>query len=89
MCYNTVCPPHQYRPSEDVFNAAQSGAMVTDLVSHELEYLLDQLTNVRGKLNFQCTTSIILFHPQNKEVDMKNDWKLLTLFIGVNDICRG
>ena len=46
VCYDVVCPPYQYRPSEDVFNAAQSGAMITDLVSHEMDYLVEELKKV-------------------------------------------
>ena len=30
----------------DVFNAAQSGAMAPNLVTHEFSYLLDQLKHV-------------------------------------------
>lgn len=46
LCYGFICPPFQYRPKEDVFNAAQSGAMVLDLISPELKYLLEQLKKV-------------------------------------------
>ncbi len=46
LCYDIICPPFQYVSKKDVFNAAQSGAMVTDLVSHEFSYLLDQLKKV-------------------------------------------
>ena len=45
MCYGILCPG-QYEPSKDVFNAAQSGAMIPNLVSHEFRYLLDQLKYV-------------------------------------------
>ena len=34
-------------------------------------------------------SNMILCAFQNKNVDMENDWKLLTLFIGGNDICLG
>ena len=46
LCYDVICPPLQYEPSKDVFNAAQSGAMVPNLVSHEFKYLLEQLKSV-------------------------------------------
>ena len=46
MCYGLLCPPFQYEPKKDVFNAAQSGAMVTDLVKHELSYLIKQVREV-------------------------------------------
>jgi hypothetical protein len=42
--------------------------MVSDLVTHELDYLLGQLK-------------------ANPNINMKEDWKLLTLFIGANDLC--
>ena len=48
LCYDIICPPYQYRSDQDVFNAAQSGAMVANLVSHEFSYLLDQLKKVRS-----------------------------------------
>ena len=40
-----VCHSLQYKPSKDVFNAAQSGAIVwyQIQVSHEFKYLLEQL----------------------------------------------
>ena len=46
LCYDIICPPFQYEPSKDVFNAAQSGAMVRNLVSHEFDYLVKQLESV-------------------------------------------
>ena len=70
LCYDILCPPFQYEPQKDVFNAAQSGAMVPNLVTHEFDYLYTQLTS-------------------NPEVDMANDWKLLTVFVGANDLCLG
>jgi len=68
LCYGPLCPPFQYRPEYDVFNAAQSGAMVGDLVTHEVDYLVKQVKN----------------HPQ---VNIKEDWKILTILIGANDLC--
>ena len=47
FCYDILCPPFQYEPQKDVFNAAQSGAMVPNLVTHEFDYLYKQLTSVR------------------------------------------
>ena len=46
LCYGIFCLPWQYKPEQDVFNAAQSGAMITDLVTHEFDYLLEQLKKV-------------------------------------------
>ena len=48
LCYTYTCPPLQYRPWQDVLNAAQTGAMVKDLVSHEFNYLLRELRKVMG-----------------------------------------
>jgi len=68
LCYGPLCPPFQYHPAIDVLDAAQSGAMVADLVTHEWDYLLKQLT-------------------ANTNISMANDWKLLTILIGANDLC--
>jgi len=68
LCYGPLCPPFQYRPEYDVFNSAQSGAMVGDLVTHEVDYLIKQVK-------------------AHKDIDIKNDWKILTLLIGANDLC--
>lgn len=68
ICIDPICPDGQYRPSQDVLNAAQSGAMVADLNVHEYDYLVSQLTTIPG-------------------IDMQNDWKVLTLLIGANDLC--
>eukprot|EP01113_Clastostelium_recurvatum_P050823 TRINITY_DN971_c0_g1_i1.p1 TRINITY_DN971_c0_g1~~TRINITY_DN971_c0_g1_i1.p1 ORF type:complete len:368 (-),score=69.39 TRINITY_DN971_c0_g1_i1:122-1225(-) len=68
LCYGALCPPYQYHPAQDVLNGAQSGATITDLVTHEFDYLLGQLKS-------------------NAKIDMKNDWKVLTILIGANDLC--
>jgi len=47
VCYGVICPPGQYHPDKDVLNAAQSGAMMPNLVKHELNYLLEQLNKVQ------------------------------------------
>lgn len=46
LCYGLICPPFQYEPSKDVFNAAQSGAMIPDLVAHEFDYLYKEVRDV-------------------------------------------
>lgn len=51
LCYGVICPPGQYHPTQDVLNAAQSGAMVEDLVKHELTYLIDEVKAIPG-LNY-------------------------------------
>ena len=38
LCYGLIRPPFQYEPSKDVFNAAQSGAMMPNLVAHEFDW---------------------------------------------------
>jgi phospholipase B1 len=68
LCYGPLCPPFQYHPALDVLDAAQSGAMVADLVSHELDYLIKQVK-------------------ANPMINLKEDWKLLTILIGANDLC--
>ncbi|KXS17783.1 hypothetical protein M427DRAFT_54372 [Gonapodya prolifera JEL478] len=40
LCFGPLCPPYQYRPLLDKFNAAQSGALISN-IAHELnDYLL-------------------------------------------------
>ena len=46
LCYDILCPPFQYEPKLDVLNAAQSGAMIPNLVTHEWRYMLEQLKAV-------------------------------------------
>ena len=45
MCYDILCPA-KYEPKLDVLNAAQSGAMIPNLVTHEWSYMLEQLKAV-------------------------------------------
>jgi len=67
LCYGPLCPPFQYRPEYDVFNSAQSGAMLENLV-HEVNYLVKQVK-------------------EHKQINIAQDWKLLTILIGANDLC--
>lgn len=67
-CSGPQCPNFQYHPQTDVHNAAQSGAMIMNLPTHEFDYLLKQVYN-------------------NPNIDIENDWKLMTILIGANDIC--
>ena len=46
LCYGLFCPPFQYEPSKDVFDAAQSGAMMPNLVDHEFDYLYREVRDV-------------------------------------------
>ncbi|XP_019859140.1 PREDICTED: phospholipase B1, membrane-associated-like [Amphimedon queenslandica] len=70
FCYGDACIPDQHRPSEDVFNAAQTGAMLSNVNKEEYKYLYEQVS-------------------KNSKIDMKNDWKLLTILAGFNDLCLG
>ena len=58
----------QYHPTLDVLNSAQSGAMVSDLVTHELDYLIKMLK-------------------ANPDINFDEDWKVLSILIGANDLC--
>jgi phospholipase B1 len=68
LCEGALCPPLQYHPAQDVLNSAQSGALLENLVTHELDYLISQLK-------------------VNHAINIKEDWKVLTIFIGANDLC--
>jgi phospholipase B1 len=68
VCYGVLCPPFQYHPKQDVLDSAQSGAMVSDLVNHEFDYLLKMLKS-------------------NPSINFKEDWKVLSILIGANDLC--
>ncbi|KAK9760652.1 hypothetical protein K7432_015116 [Basidiobolus ranarum] len=68
LCYGPLCPPFQYRPEKDNLNAAQTGALSTNLAT-EVDYLLGRIKKYPG-------------------IDIQNDWKLLTLQLGSNDLCQ-
>jgi len=62
VCGGSDCPPLQYHPEKDVLNAAQSGAMVSDLIPHELGYLLQQLSgnpNISFPTDWKLLTILI------------------------------
>ncbi|KAJ3055276.1 hypothetical protein HK097_011007 [Rhizophlyctis rosea] len=69
ICYGLWCVPFQYWPRQDKLNAAQTGAMVHNLI-YELQYLVSAMK-------------------MQKDIDFEKDFKLLTLFIGSNDVCLG
>lgn len=46
LCYGVLCLPFQYEPKKDVFNAAQSGAMITNVIKREFSYLIEQIREV-------------------------------------------
>lgn len=64
--------------------------MITDVVKHELSYLIQQVKEVAmyTKINSETLCFTMVF-AQNKDVDMEKDWKLLTILIGANDLCLG
>jgi phospholipase B1 len=70
LCHGAFCPPDDaaYRPQSDLFNAAQTGAMCSNL-GMETKYMLHQVRH-------------------HRLVNITTDWKLLTVFIGTNDICQ-
>lgn len=71
LCLGGVfCAPDEltYRPRQDMFNAALTGAISATL-GMETKYLLRQVTR----------------HPT---VNVTDDWKMLTLFIGTNELCK-
>jgi phospholipase B1 len=71
LCVDGVfCAPDElaYRPQQDVFNAALSGA-VSGTLGLETKYLLRQVN-------------------KHYAVNVTTDWKMLTMFIGTNEVCR-
>lgn len=71
LCMGGVfCSPDElaYKPQQDVFNAALSGA-VSGTLGLESKYLLGQ---------------VVRHHLTN----ITADWKMLTVFIGVNELCH-
>jgi len=47
VCFGVFCPTYQYHPNQDNLNAAQSGAMASNLI-HELNYLIPTLKSYPG-----------------------------------------
>lgn len=71
LCMGGVfCAPDElaYRPLQDVFNAALSGA-VSGTLGLESKYLLGQVI-------------------RHQAANITGDWKLLTMFIGTNELCH-
>ncbi|KAI8908993.1 hypothetical protein EDD86DRAFT_191129 [Gorgonomyces haynaldii] len=69
ICYGLICPPFQYRPSYDKFNAARSGSLAFNL-DNQVDWLMGEMY-------------------WNNKVDWNNDYKLIHLLIGANDLCLG
>eukprot|EP00126_Sphaerothecum_destruens_P008650 Sdes_comp20294_c0_seq1m13889 len=78
ICYGRICP-NQHRPFYDKLNAAMSGAVTEDLDSHEIQYLIKQYqaSRVYGKNRSLAVDQHIY----------DDDWSLLTILIGANDVC--
>lgn len=71
LCLGGVfCAPDEltYRPNQDMFNAALSGA-ISRTLGMETRYLLRQVL-------------------RHHAVNVTTDWKMLTLFIGTNELCK-
>ncbi|KAJ3300616.1 hypothetical protein HK104_009273 [Borealophlyctis nickersoniae] len=51
LCYGVLCFPFQYKPEQDQFNAAQSGAVIINL-QKELDWLVWQMRQKKG-IDFQ------------------------------------
>jgi len=68
VCHGASCPGTQYSPDQDANNAAKSGAMIFDMVSLQVNYLIRQVN-------------------QKPDMDVSQDWKVLTIMIGANDLC--
>ena len=57
--------------------------MIPNLKEHEFDYLYEQLTSVSLYV-YEYYDSL-----QNPSVNMKEDWKILSVLIGFNDLCLG
>ncbi|CAM0140608.1 unnamed protein product [Umbelopsis sp. WA50703] len=57
LCAGSLCPPFQYKPTQDILNAAQSAARASNL-QHELDYLIPAITNLPGG-NLQTDWKIV------------------------------
>jgi len=57
VCYGTNCPAARYY-SQDDYNAAKSGAMVVDMVSKQVAYLITQV-NVDPNVNVQTDWKVL------------------------------
>ena len=65
---------------------------VVNLLSFQMQKFWTQLLQVYPNFtsdNRRLSTLEVLLYIQNSQVDMQNDWKLLTIFIGTNDLCLG
>ena len=63
--------------------------MVPNLVSHELKYLLEFVSQGMGRFETASASCIHIVMQHSHVVDMKNDWKLMTILVGANGVCLG
>lgn len=68
VCYGSTCPELHYVPIEDANNAAKSGSLISDMVSWQLSFLINQIN-------------------RQPDMDVSQDWKVLSIMIGANDLC--
>ena len=71
LCWGNVCPAKQ-KPELDVLNAAMSGAMMYDFVHGPG----NQVRYLQEQLE-----------DKRQIIDIEKDWKLLSIFVGANDMC--
>lgn len=76
FCFGGWCPPSDwlYYPEVDGLNAAVSGAEV-DILDKQIKYIIKSIKNLEDDPAL--------------EDQVKRGWKLVTVFIGMNDICDG
>jgi phospholipase B1 len=58
VCHGASCPAVHYYPSQDANNAAKSGAMVFDMVSSQVNYLIRQV-NQNPNMNVQTDWKVL------------------------------
>ncbi|XP_065192572.1 phospholipase B1, membrane-associated-like [Sycon ciliatum] len=63
--------PSFHEPVQDRLNSAQTGAMMYDMI-HTLNSQVDYIIGELKKM---------------QQVDMRKDWKVLTIFVGANEMC--
>ena len=71
LCWGNICPAKQH-PEKDILNAAMSGAMMYDFVN--------------GPGN-QVDYLVKQLHDKEDIIDIEQDWKLLSILVGANDMC--
>ncbi|CAO3689679.1 unnamed protein product [Umbelopsis ramanniana] len=72
LCSGTTCPPFQYKPAQDVLNAAQSGGLASNL-QHELDYLIPAMLTLPGGKYFTDWKLITIQIGSNDQCSSCND----------------